>query len=429
MIEAISKIKTKRKTIEESIFNNEDLFYQKDFMLVQRVVRRINSILDLKDLLNQIIKDASKTLGFEKCGVLLYDEKANEFELVAVTGWEDKVHQVGTRFKEDVGVVWRAFHKQKAIYYPDIYEFPEEIHCDFTSRSHIDIPLFSKGKIIGIFNAQNNNVNGFSRHKINVLKALAAHVSVAIQNAKLYEAEKREKEIILRDLKEAQEIQQKLFPKNSPKIENFDIMGMCEPSKEVGGDWFDYIQLPSGKIGVVLADVSGKGLSAALLMSSARMIIRMIAMQEESPAKLLQKVNEILTPEIPLSRFITLIYAVVDPSTKNITIANAGHPHPVLYSNNQAKFLEIKSGLPLGIKEFPYEENNLKVEKGDKLFLYSDGVSEAMNSKDEMFDDKRLLESLNKPYANYETLYRDVKIFIAGNPPSDDLTIVSLEVV
>ena len=128
MAQVISKKKTNKKSLQVVSLVNEDLFSAKDFMLLQRVIRRINSILDLDELLNQIIKDASKTLGFEKCGVLLYDEKVNEFELVAVTGWEDKVHQVGTRFKEDVGVVWRAFHKQKPIYYPDIYEFPEEIH-------------------------------------------------------------------------------------------------------------------------------------------------------------------------------------------------------------------------------------------------------------------------------------------------------------
>jgi len=155
----------------------------------------------------------------------------------------------------------------------------------------------------------------------------------------------------------------------------------------------------------------------------------MIAMQEESPAKLLQKVNELLTPDIPSSRFITMVYAVVDPATREVTIANAGHPHPVLYSNCEAKFLKTKSGLPLGIKEFPYPEYNLTMEKGNKLFLYSDGVSEAMNSQNEMFDDERLLVSLKKNNASYETLYQDVKTFIAGNPPSDDLTIVSLEVV
>ena len=396
-------------------------------MLLQRVIRRINSILDLDELLNQIIKDASKTLGFEKCGVLLYDEKVNEFELVAVTGWEDKVHQVGTRFKEDVGVVWRAFHKQKPIYYPDIYEFPEEIHCDFTSRSHIDIPLVSKGKIIGIFNAQHNNVDGFSRQKIKVLKALAAHVSVAIQNAMLYKSEKEEKEIIIRDLQEAKQMQKRLFPAESPKIKNFNIVGMCEPCLEVGGDWYDYIELPSGKIGVVLGDVAGKGLGAAFLMSSARMIMRMIATQEESPAKVLQKVNNILAADMPAAKFITLVYVVVDPDSKSMTIASAGHLNPVLSSENKSKFLVTEQGLPLGIKVYPYKENKIKLNKGNKLYLYSDGVSEAMNTKREMFEDKRIIESLAKPKADHKTLYQDVKNFIGENPPNDDLTIVMIE--
>ena len=427
MAQVIPNTKTNKKALQVSAQINEDLFSAKDFMLLQRVVRRINSILDLDELLNQIIKDASKTLGFEKCGVLLYDEKASEFELVAVTGWEDKVHQVGTRFKEDVGVVWRAFHKQKPIYYPDIYEFPEEIHCDFTSRSHIDIPLVSKGKIIGIFNAQHNNVDGFSKQKIKVLKALAAHVSVAIQNAMLYKSEKEEKEIIIRDLQEAKQMQKRLFPAESPKINNFNIAGICEPCLEVGGDWYDYIELPSGKIGVVLGDVAGKGLGAAFLMSSARMIMRMIATQEESPAKVLQKVNSILAADMPAAKFITLVYAVVDPKSKSMTIANAGHLNPALSKKNELRFLVTERGLPLGIKDYPYKENKILLNKDDKLYLYSDGVSEAMNAKREMFEDKRIIESLGKPNANYKTLYLDVKNFIGENPPNDDLTIVMIE--
>jgi len=429
MSQVIPNTKTIKKPVPVSTQVDEDLFSAKDFMLLQRVIRRINSILDLNELLNQIIKDASKTLGFEKCGVLLYDEKANEFELVAATGWEDKMFQVGARFQENVGVVWRAFHKQKPIYYPDIYEFPEDIHCDFTSRSHIDIPLVSKGKIIGIFNAQHKNVNGFSKHKIKVLKALAAHVSVAIQNAMLYESEKEEKEIILRDLQEAKQMQKRLFPEKSPKIKNFNITGMCEPCLEVGGDWYDYIELPSGKIGVVLGDVAGKGLGAAFLMSSARMIMRMIATQEESPAKVMQKVNNILAADMPATKFITLVYVVVDPDTRSLTIANAGHPDPVLSSNSGSEFLVTERGLPLGIKDYPFKENKIKMSKSDKLFLYSDGVSEAMNSKYEMFENKRILESLRKPDADYKTLYSDVKNFIGKNPPNDDLTIVMLAAI
>ena len=429
MISTISNMTRKIKMTEGNIYSNEDLFQIKDFLLVQRVIKRINSILDLNSLLEQIIKDASNTLGFTKCGVLLYDDNANQLQLAAVTGWEDKLHKVGDRFDLGVGIVWRAFISKKVMYYPDIYEFPQEIHCDFTSQSHVDIPLISKGKAIGILNAQHQDKNGFSKHNIRVLKTLAAHVSIAIQNARLFELGKKEKEIMHRDLQEARAIQQRLFPNDFPSTKNFQITGLCEPCYEVGGDWYDYIKLPSGKIGVVLADVSGKGLAAAFLMSSARTVIRLLAMEEESPAKLLSKVNGILTAELPGSRFITLIYAVIDPKTGNITIANAGHTQPIICSDAGTSYLAVKSGIPLGIKEYEYYENKFTMKKGDKLFLYSDGVTEAMNSKQEFFDNDRLIMSLSKPGADIKSLNQDVKKFIYGHEQSDDLTIVMIESV
>jgi len=408
---------------------SESDFQIKDFMLVQRVIKKINSILDIKDLLEQIIEDASQTLGFTKCGVLLYDEITSQLELVAVTGWEDKTHKVGDRFSPGEGIVWQAFFENKIIYYPDISKYPDVLPCDFKSQSHVDIPLISKGKVFGILNAQHSEKDGFSEHDINVLKTLAEHVSIAIQNALLFEEEKREKEIILHDMKEASVIQKNLFPKESPSIQNFNITGMCEPCLEVGGDWFDYIQLPSGKVGVVLADVAGKGLAASLLMASARTIIRMIALQEESPAKVLSRVNEILTVDLPLSRFITLVYAVVDPITKLVTLANAGHHPPVLYSVDGTEFIKLHSGLPLGIKVNTYSDKIIKMKPGEKLFLYSDGVPEAMNYKKDMFGQERLLQSLKKSVSTEKTLYADIKSFTNNIALSDDLTIVMIESV
>lgn len=422
------KLSIKGKIVTEYLaIEKENDFQMKDFMLVQRVIKKINSILDLKDLLEQIIEDASQTLNFTKCGVLLYDEIANQLELVAAAGWEDKTHKVGDRFNPGQGIVWKAFFENKIIYYPDISEYPDVLPCDFKSSSHVDIPLISKDKVFGIINAQHTERDGFSEHDINVLKTLAEHVSIAIQNALLFEEEKKEKEIILRDIKEASIIQKNLFPKNSPRLENFHITGMCEPCLEVGGDWFDYIQLPSGKIGVVLADVAGKGLAASLLMASARTIIRMIALQEESPAKLLNKVNEILTLDLPVNRFITLIYGVIDPVSKVITIANAGHLPPATFFDSKVSFLSMESGLPLGIKRHDYKEYSFTMKTGDKIFLYSDGVPEAMNNKKEMFEEQRLLQSLAKPYSNVNTLYDDVKSFTGNIPLSDDLTIVMIE--
>lgn len=429
MISEVSSTTIKTKMTQGNIYSTEDLFQIKDFMLVQRVIKRINSILDLNKLLAQIIKDASLTLGFTKCGVLLYDENNDQLQLAAVTGWEDKLHKVGDCFDFGVGIVWRAFIAKKVMYYPDINEYPEEIHCDFTSQSHIDIPLISNGKVIGILNAQHNEKSGFSRHSIRVLKTLAAHLSVAIRNAKLFEKEKHEKDSILRELKEAQNIQSRLFPNSAPVIPNFKVSGMCEPCFEVGGDWFDYIELPSGKVGVVLADVAGKGLSAAFLMSSARTVIRLLGREEPSPAKLLSKVNSILTAELPDSRFITLIYAVIDPLNRVITLASTGHTTPILVFDQDARYLNINSGLPLGIKEFQYSESSYEMKKGERLFLYSDGVTEAMNSQKQLFDDTRLIVGVNKSGSNINSLYEDVKKFTCGNKQSDDVTIVMIESV
>ena len=156
-------------------------------------------------------------------------------------------------------------------------------------------------------------VNAFSKHDLRLLRTLASHISIAIENSRLFEREKKEKEAMQSELKEAKYIQSGLFPKSSPVLPDFRIAGMCEPCLEVGGDWYDYIQLPSGKIGVVLADVSGKGLPAAFLMSSARTIFRVIAASEDSPSKVLSKVNEYLIGDLPPTRFITMIYLVIDP--------------------------------------------------------------------------------------------------------------------
>lgn len=415
--------------IQNSILEKEKEFEIRDFMLVQRVIKKINSILNLNELLEQIIEDASKTLGFTKCGVLLYDENANQLELVAVTGWEDKSIQVGDKLNPGHGIIWRAFLKNKIIYYPDINKYPDELPCDFKSQSHVDIPLFSKGKAFGILNAQQSERNGFSEHDIKVLKTLAEHVSIAIQNAILFEEEKREKEIILRDIREASLIQKNLFPKHSPVVKNFNFSGMCEPCLEVGGDWFDYIELPSKRVGVVLADVSGKGLAASLLMTSARTIIRMIAVQEESPGKVLTKVNDILKADLPSSRFITLIYAVIDPVSKIVTMANAGHQHPVLCSDSKVENVVMESGLPLGIKNFEYKEHIYLMNPTDKIFLYSDGVSEAMDANKNMFGEERIIQSLKNPNSNENSLYNDVKSFIRNIPLSDDLTIVMIEAI
>ncbi len=405
----------------------DDLMAAKDFMLLQRVVRKVNSILDKSELLKQIVQDISSTLGFTRCAVLLYHDDSDQLEIAALTGWDDENFYPGKRLNRNEGIVWKSVREQRIVYIPDVLDFPDELPCAFTSRSHLDIPLYHHNKFVGIINAQNMKVNAFSKHDLRLLRTLASHISIAIENSRLFELERKEKEAMQSELKEAKYIQTGLFPKKSPMLSDFRIAGMCEPCFEVGGDWYDYIQLPSGKTGVVLADVSGKGLPAAFLMSSARTIFRVIASSEDSPSKVLSKVNEYLIGDLPPTRFITMIYLVIDPESGIITMANAGHMWPIHKSGGSVNQLNHEAGFPLGIQKEDYKEYEIKIESGEKLILYSDGVSEAVNRQEQFFDEKMIYTSLQKNSAGLCTIYNDLKSFVGTAEQNDDITLVEIE--
>jgi sigma-B regulation protein RsbU (phosphoserine phosphatase) len=227
-----------------------------------------------------------------------------------------------------------------------------------------------------------------------------------------------------KELDEARAIQSALFPGSCPSIEGFDITGMCIPCREVGGDWYDYIPLKDGRLGIVLGDVSGKGMGAAFLMSSARSVLRMQTLRGLSPGKILAEVNNILISDFPSSRFVTLIYAIADPATRTVTFANAGHVYPLFVNTNGAGFLQTESGLPLGIMPSEYSECTIDLPRGSRLFLYTDGITEAANMAGDEYGDERILKHVQDPTSSVSTLYSDVARFSAGAPVADDVTVV-----
>lgn len=404
-----------------------DTLVKKDFILLQKVLKNINSILNTRVLLEKIVEDISKILGFDRCAILLYDEKTDQLEIAALTGWEDNSYPAGTRLNRNQGIVWKAVRESKMIYIPDVENFPDEAPCDFTSRSHVDIPLFHNGKLIGLLNAQHSEKNAFNKDDLNILTVLANHIPIALINSQMFESVESQKKHILGELMEAREVQKSLFPKNNPQLENFTFSAFCEPSFKVGGDWYDYIYFPDGRIGVAIADVAGKGLSAAILMSSARMIFRHVAISIPSPAEVLKKVNRILLPDIPTTKFVTLLYAVLDVQKNEITFSNAGHLNPVLITSEGASVFNLEPGYPIGIVETNYTEQKLKLGKGDKLFFYSDGVTDAINNNGESFEIERVLEHLTISGNDINTLTSELKRFCHPAPQIDDITMLMIE--
>jgi len=223
-------------------------------------------------------------------------------------------------------------------------------------------------------------MNAFSPERIRLLEALAGHVATAIANARMFERERFEKERMAKDLEEARAIQLGLFPLNAPAVAGFDVTGICMPCREVGGDWYDYIPLGDGRLAMVLADVSGKGMGAALLMSSTRSVLRLHAARGLSPKEVLFELNKFLVEDFPASKFVTLIYAVLDPASRKLTFASAGHLPPIFVDSSGTRFLEADAGLPLGIMECGFSEHEIEMPSGSRVFLYSDGVTEALSS-------------------------------------------------
>jgi sigma-B regulation protein RsbU (phosphoserine phosphatase) len=396
-----------------------------ELFLLQRVAQKINSILDLDVLLEEIVGDVAQTFGYSRSGVLLKDEETNELVIAAVRGWTTNYHLKGERFKiGEYGMVGHVGATGETYYAPDVTVDPYYQVSEELTRSEVDIPLKVRGQLIGVFSTQHNEFDAFSPSRIQLLEALAGHIATAIENARLFQRERLEKERMIKELDEAQSIQLGLFPGQSPNIPRFEITGVCLPSRAVGGDWYDYIPLPCGRLAVVLADVSGKGMGAALLMSSTRSILRLYAERGLSPSEVLSHVNRVLLKDFPTAKFVTMIYAVLDSDSGTIVFANAGHLSPLLVDTTGAHFLETEAGLPLGIREGAYSERKIEMSAGSRFFLYSDGISEAMNVSFEEYGTTRIQGHVANPSASVQSLLDDVRTFTAGYPASDDITVV-----
>ena len=401
----------------------------RDFVLLHRVAQRINSNLDLDSLLAEIVNDISDTFGCSRSAVLLKDDATDELVVGADCGGDMNLHLKGDRFKiGQYGMVGHVGAIGETYYAPDVSVDPYYLVSDSQTRSEVDIPLSSHGHLIGVFNAQHKEVNGFSPDRIELLEALAGHIATAIENARMFQKERSEKERMAKELMEARRIQQSLFPGETPSISGFNINGACLPCLEVGGDWYDYIPLQDGRLAIVLADVSGKGMGAAMLMSSTRTVLRLVAENgTSSPAEVLCRVNRVLLRDFPSAKFVTMVFAILDPRRETIVFANAGHCPPILVSMSGAEPLLTDVGLPLGIQESSFSERTVVMTEGTKLVVYSDGLTEAMSPSMEQYGERRLTDYLTHQSPSVENLLEDVRKFRNGHSISDDLTVVMIE--
>ena len=237
------------------------------------------------------------------------------------------------------------------------------------------------------------------------------------------------------ELDVASKMQQSILPTVFPKLPNCEIFGNMEAAREVGGDFFDLITLEAGRIGLAIADVSGKGVPAALFMMSSRTLLKgsAIAVSGSNPGAVLREVNSLLEEDNESMMFVTLFYAIFDPASGELTYANGGHNPPLIaHADGSSTILSTTAGVALGVMpDMDYEQSSIKLEMGDALVMYTDGVSEAMNGADEEFGMDRLQEVFTRsPPADStsatQAVFDAVREFAGDTPQSDDITCLTL---
>lgn len=298
-------------------------------------------------------------------------------------------------------------------------------------RSLIAVPLQTGKEIIGIIYVDSPSIlRPFTRDDLNLLTVMANVAAVRIEHTRLAEME-RARQIMARDLDQAAEIQQGYLPSVAPKVPGLDLAGHNAPCRTVGGDYYDFFPYEDGRVAMVLGDVSGKGMPASLLMMGLQARVQALAEQPSDLASVVARLNRLTCANCPANRFITLFFCALDSQTGELVWCNAGHNPPVLMRANGKHELLRGGGPVIGIiPEMEYSEYRNQLEPGDTLVIYSDGVTEAANARNDEFETDRLAETIRlSRHLTASQIVESIRMAVAahvdGAPQSDDITIIA----
>ena len=330
-------------------------------------------------------------------------------------------------------IVRQAMLSKKAILSADAasdtrFDMSQSI-ADFQIRSLMCVPLVgSDDRALGVIQIDTlDQRSRFNNDDLEVLVSVASQAAIAIENAELHEQTLRQK-AIQRDLELAHKVQQGLLPAAAPKVAGYHFFSYYEPANQVGGDYYDYIRLSPEKLAVVVGDVSGKGVSAALLMAKLAGEVRFCLASEPDHARAVCRINSTFASSGWDDRFVTFVLAVLDLERHELTIVNAGHMPPLL-RRASGEVIEIgdeEAGLPLGVaSDYEYESFTMGLAPGEFLSIFTDGISEAMNTSNDLYGLDRLRKIIGTPTITVDGLGQhildDVRTFVGGRPQSDDM--------
>lgn len=405
-----------------------------EYKMLLEAVRTIASSLDLDTVLKRLLYLSNELLGFDYCTILLIGEDGSRLDVAARYGYPDSIVQK-LELAVGRGVTGRVAESGTALIVPDVTAEERYLAGLRGARSELVVPIRFEERVIGVVDVQSPKVGAFTERDRESLTALADVASVAITNARNHAEvvrshEKEAKRTQLeRQLNLGRVIQERLLPGRDPAVSGYEIAGMNLPSETISGDYFDYTELPFGNVGIAVADVSGKGVPAALLAASLQAMLRAHAENVYSIAAIIERVNHTLYRTTSEENFATLFYGVFDPDGY-LTYVNAGHNPPIVLRHDGRTQRLTAGGPLLGMFDTQaYSEGRVELHANDYVIMYTDGVSEASRG-DAEFGETGIVDTAMRVIGAPPRVVASVLITEAasfsrlGSRPNDDMTVV-----
>jgi phosphoserine phosphatase RsbU/P len=400
--------------------------------VLNEIAVELASILDLNPLLERVGQLLRRLIDYQMFTIMLLDEKGEV--LITRYAWRfGYAHAPMRRIPVTSGLVGAAVREWRPINVPDVNKDPRYLEMNSETRSELIVPLFYKGRVIGVLDLEHTRVGFFNEEHERMLTTLASQIAIAIENARLYQAVRRQEGQLERDLAMAREVQLRLLPQQPPEHEHADLAVRFLPARSIGGDLYDFLEYGPSRTAIVLGDVSGKAAPAALFAALVSGIMRSAAQQQLGPAEMLKSLNDALQERKLDSQYVTLLYALWNDENQTLQVANSGAVQPVFCRAGESVTVKAE-GFPLGMfPDVTYEEFNLATQPGDAVVFVSDGILDAENEKDEMYGQEQLASLLcanrDRPAQEIaDEILADVTRFQGSKDRFDDETIIVLRV-
>lgn len=403
---------------------------------IYRVATELSGKRDLQELLDLITRTVSEVMNLKAATLRLLDADRRELRIKSVANLSADYLRKGPVLLS-ASQIDQAAIEGEAVYIEDVTTDPRILYPAQMKEeglvSALVVGLIYRDRPVGVLHVYTGMQWDFSAYEVSLLRALASQAAAAIVNTELL-IEQRESERTQQQIEVARDVQRRMIPSQPPQILGYDLAGLYTPAFDLGGDFYDLIELPDGRLGIVIADVVGKGVAASLMMASVRSSMRAYAFQYRDISEMMRHVNRAMCRDTLPSEFVTAFYAELDPGTRRIRYCNAGHNPPLfLRRDGQFEDLEVGGTILGAFDDANYDVGSVQLEVGDLLLLYTDGLVDSMNFAEERYEMDRVRANV-KAFADLPArqilgnIRWEVRKFTGLTPRVDDLTMVVLKV-